>query len=189
MDDDAVMLTRHKLDVDAYSKLGEAGVLGQDDRVELLNGELIDMPPIGDDHMDAVNGLLETLVLPFSGRGIVSVQNPVKLDQYNVPQPDLAVFRYRADRYRTGGRPTPADVVVLIEVSDSSIRYDRTVKLPLYAAAGIAEYWIVDLGRRTLDVHREPVADGYSSVRSYGHTLGRPGHRHRARPGVRLSSQ
>lgn len=168
MNDDVVLLSRHKLDVDAFYKLGEAGVLGQDDRVELINGELLDMAPIGNHHANSVNGLNESLVLAFSGRGIVSVQNPVTLDRYNVPQPDFTVFRYRADRYWTGHPSTPADVLLLIEVADSSIQYDRTVKLPLYARAKIPEYWIVDLGRRMVDVYREPDGGTYASLRSYG---------------------
>ena len=168
MDDGTLVLARHKLDVDKYYRMAEVGILREEDRVELIDGEVMDMAPIGADHMDAVNGLVESLVLACAGRAIVSVQNPVLLDRFNVPQPDLAVFRYRADRYRTGGRPTPADVLLLAEVSDSSLRFDRTVKLPLYARAGVGECWIVDLRGRILQAHRHPAGGAYTSVETLG---------------------
>ncbi len=90
-------------------------------------------------------------------------QNPVRLDRLNEPQPDLAVLRRRADFYATGERPGPADVLLLVEVADSSLRFDRTVKLPLYARAGIAELWIVDMKQRVVDAYRQPGADGYGA--------------------------
>ena len=168
MDDAGVVLARHKLDVDGYYRMADAGILGEDDRVELIDGELIDMVPIGMDHAATVNGLNHVLVMACNGRAIVSVQNPVRIDRFNEPQPDFAVFRLRADNYRTGGHPGPSDVLLLVDVADSSLRFDKNVKLPLYARAGIAETWIVDLGRRALDAYREPAGDAYGSMRTYG---------------------
>ena len=167
MDDAAVALTRHKLDVDAFYRMAEAGILAQDDRVELIDGELIDMRPIGTDHAATVNGLTRTLVMACGTQAIVRVQNPIRLDRFNEPQPDVAVVRPRADNYRSGGHPTAPDVLLLAEVADSSLRFDREVKLPLYARFGITELWIVDLVRRKLDAYRNPAGDEYAAMHTY----------------------
>ena len=167
MDDLAVLPTRHRLDVDEYNRMAEAGVFGENKRIELIDGELIDMAPIGQGHEAIVNGLNEALVFACAGRAIVSPQNSVVMDCSSVPQPDLAILRRRADFYATGERPGPADVLLLVEVADSSLRFDRTVKLPLYARAGVAELWIVDLKRRAIDVHRGPVGNGYNDMATY----------------------
>jgi Uma2 family endonuclease len=168
MDDADLVLTRHRLNVDDYYRMAEAGILGEDDRVELIDGELIDMAPIGQDHAATVNGLAHALFLACGDRAIVSVQNPARLDRFSEPQPDVTLFRPRADNYRTGARPGPADVLLLVEVADSSLRYDRAVKLPLYARAGIGEVWIVDLRRRVVDVHRTPAGNEYTTVETHG---------------------
>ena len=162
MDEDNVaLITRHKLNVDQYYRMAEAGILGREHRVELIDGEIIDMAPIGQDHAGTVGGLNEALVLAFAGRAIVFVQNPVHLDDLNEPQPDFAVLRRRADFYRTGDRPGPADILLLIEVANSSLRFDREVKLLMYARAGVPEVWIVDLQQRVVDVHRAPRDGAY----------------------------
>jgi Uma2 family endonuclease len=168
MDDTMLAPTRHRLNVDDYHRMGEAGILGEDDRVELIDGELIDMAPIGQGHAGVVNGLNHALFMAFQGQAVVSVQNPLRLDGLNEPQPDVVVLRPREDFYQRGTRPGPDDVLLLVEVADSSLRYDRTVKLPLYARAGIGEVWIVDLRRRVVEVHRGPVGDGYTDVATYG---------------------
>ncbi len=168
MDDTALLLTRHRLNVDDYHRMAEAGILGDDDRVELIDGELIDMAPIGQDHAATVNGLNHALFMACGDRAVVSIQNSLRLNRFNEPQPDAALFRPRADNYRTGAPPGPADVLLVVEVADSTLRYDRTVKLPLYARAGIAEVWIVDLHRRVVDVHRAPAGDAYTTVETYG---------------------
>lgn len=159
---------RHRLSVDDYHRMAEAGILGEDDRVELIDGELIDMAPIGQDHIASVNGLTSVLVMARGDRAIVSVQNPARLDRFSEPQPDVTLFRPRADNYRTGAPPGPADILLLVEVADSSLRYDRAVKLPLYARAGIGEVWIVDLHRRVVDVHRTPDANAYTTIETHG---------------------
>lgn len=167
MDDAALVLTRHKLHVDDYFRMVDAGILGKQDRVELIDGEIIDMAPIGQGHEAIVNGLNRALVIACGDRAIVGTQNSLRLDRLNAPQPDFTVLRPRPDFYATGDRPGPNDVLLLVEVSDSSLRYDRTVKLPLYAKAGIPEYWIVDLKRRVVDAHRTPSRTGYDELTTH----------------------
>ena len=153
--------TRHKLSVDDYHKLGEAGILDEDSRVELIEGELIDMAPIGASHMLAVNRLTRLLVRAVGDLGLVSIQNPVTLPPHSEPQPDIAVLRPRMDS-RDAGLPGPADVLLLIEVADTTLAYDRGTKLRLYARAGIVECWLVNLQSGSLEVHRGPTPQGYS---------------------------
>ena len=161
MDDAAIAPARHRLTVHDYHRMADAGIFGEDDRIELIDGDLIDMAPIGSEHAAVVNRLAEAFFIACAGRAIVSVQNPVRIDESSEPQPDVAILRRRADFYATGGHPGPADILLLVEAADSSLRFDRTVKLPLYARAGIAELWIVDLKRRVVDAYRGPASDGY----------------------------
>ena len=153
--------TRYKLSLDDYHKLGEAGILNEDSRVELVEGELIEMAPIGGAHMAVVNRLNRLLVLAVGDLGVVSVQNPVSLPPHSEPQPDVAILRPRTgdDVFAV---PGAEDVLLLIEVADTTLAYDRTVKLPLYAKCGIPESWIVNLQLRCIEVYREPMADGYA---------------------------
>ena len=137
-------LTRWRFTVHDYHRMGEAGILHEDDRVELIEGELVEMAAIGTRHFSCVNGLTRMLVRGVGDEAIVSVQNPVRLDEHSEPQPDLTVLRMRDYRESL---PVPEDVLLLIEVSDPTLAYDRGVKLPLYARSGIREVWIVDLGR------------------------------------------
>jgi Uma2 family endonuclease len=157
---------RHKLNVHDYYRLAEVGILDESSRVELIEGELIDMAPIGSNHAGVVNGLARALFAACGDRAVVAVQNPVRLDEFNEPQPDFAVLRPRADLYRAR-HPAPADVLLLIEVANSSLRFDRNVKLPLYARAGIPELWIVDLGRRVVESFRGPSQGAYGPERTY----------------------
>lgn len=153
---------RRLLTVHEYHRMGEAGILHEDDRVELIEGELIEMAAIGTRHFTCVNQLTRLLVRGVGDEAIVSVQNPVRLDDYGEPQPDLTVLRPRDYRESL---PGPRDVLLVIEVSDTTLRYDREVKLPLYARADIQEVWIVDLPGATVERHTEPSADGYGLVR------------------------
>lgn len=136
VDDTRIVPARHRLSVDDYHRMAEAGILEEDDRVELIDGDLIDMVPIEQDHIASVNGLTHALILACGDRAIVSVHNPAQLDRFSEPQPDVTLFRPRADNYRTGSPPVPPDILLLVEVADSSLRYDRAVKLPLYSAGG-----------------------------------------------------
>jgi Uma2 family endonuclease len=159
--------SRHKLNADDFHRMAEAGIFGEDDRIELIDGELIDMAPIGQGHAAIVSGLNEALVIACAGRAIVWPQNPIRLNPFNEPQPDLAVLRRRPDFYASGERPGPADVLLLIEVADSSVKFDQTVKRPLYARTKIGEYWIVNLKRRILDAYTSPHGDAYRETKTY----------------------
>ncbi|HXV87331.1 MAG TPA: Uma2 family endonuclease [Gemmatimonadales bacterium] len=149
--------------VDQYYRLAECGILHEDSRVELIRGQVVRMSPIGARHAGRVNYLTQALVALVGPHGVVAVQNPVTLEPRSQPQPDVVVARPRAEFY---GKtlPPPADVLLLIEVADSSVDYDREVKIPLYAQAGIAEVWLCDLPGEALEVHREPSASGYRDV-------------------------
>lgn len=151
---------RHRLTVEEYYRMAEAGILGEDDRLELIDGEIIDMPPIGVGHTSVVKRLNAIFTRGAGEGAIVSVQDPIRLNARSEPQPDLALLRHRADYYRDA-HPGPADVLMLVEVADSSLRYDVDVKLPLYARHGIPEVWIVDLEHRRLEIYRRPEGGAY----------------------------
>jgi len=157
----------HRFSVTEYHRMAEAGILNEDSRVELIRGRIVDMSPIGAPHLGMVNRLTRLLVGVLTGRATISVQNPVRLDDGSEPQPDLAVLRPRADDYATS-TPRPADVLLLIEVADSSLDDDRGEKVPLYAEHGIAECWIVNIPERNVEVHREPRNGSYASFRKVG---------------------
>ncbi len=158
--------SRRRIDVYEYARMGEIGIFGPEERVELIDGEIVTMMTFGPDHMGSVNGLTELLVTATVGRAIVSVQNPVVLDEYSELEPDCAVLRFREDRYRLR-KPGPADILLLIEVAKTSISFDRAVKAPLYARAGVPELWVADLAKRVLEVYRLPVDGVYSAVVTY----------------------
>jgi Uma2 family endonuclease len=157
---------RRLLTVDEYHRMGEAGILTEDDRVELIEGELVAMAPIGSEHIAATNSLNRLLVLAVGDRGIVSVGNPVRLNQRSEPQPDFAVLKPRSD-YRTM-LPRPEDTMLAVEVANTSLDYDRNVKLALYARSGIPEIWIVNLAAAEVEVYTSPVADSYTSIARAG---------------------
>lgn len=155
-------VTRRPITVEEYHRMGEAGILTEDDRVELVEGQLIAMTPIGSNHSGTINALNHLLVTRLGQAGIVAVQNPVRLDNLSEPQPDFAVLRPRADFYRRS-TPTPDDVVLIIEVADSSLAYDRAIKRSLYARHRIPEYWIVNLAGGDVEVCRDPAGDSYTT--------------------------
>ena len=154
---------RHRLTTRDYHRMGEAGILSGNDRVELLEGQLVDMSPIGPRHAIVTENLNELLVTAFAGRARIRCQDPVVLDDGSEPQPDLALVR-RPWRGYPHTHPEPGDIFLLIEVADSSLDFDRTVKLELYARACIREVWIVDLTTDGVLVHRRPSGGGYGSV-------------------------
>ena len=155
------VVQRYRFNVDEFARMGEAGVFTEDDRVELIDGEVLEMSPIGSPHAGTVNRLNELLVTRLAGRANVIVQNPIRLDRHTEPQPDLVVARRRKDFY-TDRHPEPADVLLVIEVADSSLRYDRTEKAPRYARAGIPETWLVDIQADTVTVYADPGPEGYA---------------------------
>ena len=160
-------VARRPITVAEYHRMGEAGILTEDDRVELIEGELVAMAPIGSQHSGTVNGLNRMLVQAVGDRGVVSVQNPVQLDDRSEPEPDFTVLRPRADDYRQS-TPNPEDVLLVIEIAASSLNYDRAVKRPLYASHAIPEFWIVDLAAGEVEVCRGPAGDDYASVLRVG---------------------
>jgi Uma2 family endonuclease len=148
--------------VDEYYRMGEVGILRPDERVELLNGRIIEMPPIGPRHNYIVAALHAMLVMLLDDRAVPLCQGPVRLDHFSEPQPDIAVVRAPRERY-LDTHPTPADAVFVIEVSDATLAYDRGEKLKAYARAAISEYWIVDIRHQRVDVYTEPEGDRYQS--------------------------
>ncbi|MGB3237656.1 MAG: Uma2 family endonuclease [Geitlerinemataceae cyanobacterium] len=156
----SVQLLRRKFTVQEYHLTIDAGIFGEDERIELIEGEIIQMAVIGKRHATTVRRLIHRLRDLPKNQAILDVQDPVELTPRTEPQPDVVLLRFREDYYATA-HPTPADVLLLVEVADSSIDYDRQVKTPIYARSNIAEVWIVDLIRDCLTVYREPTADGY----------------------------
>ncbi len=142
--------------------MAETGVLRPGARVELLDGRIIDMSPIGPFHGGVTNHLVEIFTLASRGRWRTSVQNPLHLDEHSEPQPDLMLLKPAADFYRKR-HPLPSDVFLLLEVSDTTIELDREEKLPAYGRAGVAEVWIVDLNHAAIEVYRQPHFTGYGS--------------------------
>lgn len=152
---------RRRFTVHDYHRMGEASILHEDDRVELIEGEIVEMAAIGTRHFSCVNRLYRLLVMSVGDEAVISVQHPVRLNEHTELQPDLAVIRPRDYRESL---PEPDDVLLLIEVSDTTLAYDRGVKLPLYARAGIGEVWIVDLPGETIERYTDPSGDGYRRV-------------------------
>ena len=171
MQTEPMEVRRWRFTVHDYHRMGEAEILHEDDRVELIEGELVEMPAIGTRHFACVNRLNRLIMRAVGDAAIVSVQNPVRLNEYNEPQPDLTMIRPRDYRVSL---PVPEDVLLLIEVSDTTLAYDRNVKLPLYARAGIGEVWIVDLQGGVIERHTDPSEDGYRGLERArrGETLG-----------------
>ena len=156
-------IRRHRYTVDDYYRMGEAGILREDDRVELIEGEIVDMTPIGSAHASAVARLQRMLERAAGDNAVVWIQNPVRLGSYSEPEPDVALVEPRADFYSTA-HPTSADVLLIIEVADASLRYDRDIKIPLYARHGIPEVWLVDLESRCITRFSRPNAQAFGHV-------------------------
>ncbi len=151
---------RHRWTVAEYHRMAEVGLLHEDSRVELIDGEIIEMAPIGSEHAGHNNYLMGCLAHRLYGKAIVAGQNPVILGGYEEPQPDIALLRWRNDYYRTA-HPHAEDVLLIIEISDSTLRYDHDVKIPLYAKNGIPEVWLLDIQNRQLEIQREPINGVY----------------------------
>ena len=158
---DPVAVSRHRLTVADFQRMGEVGILGPDDRVELIAGEIIDMSPIGSLHAALVARLASALGQRVGETAVIWTQNPLTLDDTSQPQPDLAVLRPRADFY-AAAHPGPADVLLVIEVADTTLAFDLDVKVPLYAAAGIPEAWVIEAPSRRTLVFRRPVNGRYA---------------------------
>jgi len=157
---------RHRLTVQEYHRMGELGIFGEDARVELIQGELLDMTPVGSEHAGVVKQLNELLSVALHGKAIVAVQDPVVLGDRSEPQPDLCVLQRKGDFYRHA-HPRAEDVFLAIEVSDTTARYDREVKVSLYARHGIPEVWLLDLQEKRLEVYHGPERGEYRHVDYY----------------------
>lgn len=161
-----VAICRHRFTADDYQQMGRAGILAEDDRVELINGEVVTMSPIGTRHVAAVNRTTRALVMVVREKAIVQPQGSARLDIYNEPQPDFALLEPRADFYRSK-HPGPSDILLLVEIADSSLSYDKEVKGRIYAEMNIREYWLADLKRDVVLCYSEPRDNSYQSVREY----------------------
>lgn len=170
------LVRRHRYTVDDYYRMGEVGILAADARVELIDGEVIEMPPIGAPHASVVTDLQRSLERAVGDAAIVRVQNPIHLGRHDEPQPDIALVTPPASKYRTR-HPEAADVLLLIEVAESSLRVDRDLKLGLYARCAIPEVWLVDLKAGRMTRYRDPSKTGYgeSEILALGSPVPLPG--------------
>ena len=161
----ALMRKPRRFTLEEYHRMGETGILDEDERVELIEGEIIEMTPIGRAHASVVARLTRLFGKHFGDRAIVWVQNPLGLPrQVSEFQPDLALLKPRPDFYR-GKRVDPADALLVVEVMDSSVAYDRRVKLPIYARGGVPEVWLVEVNESTVEAHWQPTTAGYRGRR------------------------
>ena len=159
-------ITKRRFSVKEYYLMAEAGILSPRDRVELIDGEIVQMAAIGSYHAACVDTLTRLFIETLGRRVIVRVQNPVRLSEYSEPEPDVALLRPRADFYRDA-HPRAGDVMLIVEVSHSTVEYDRDVKTPLYAEAGIPELWLVNLDEDFIDGLSDPDGAGYRTARRY----------------------
>jgi Uma2 family endonuclease len=160
----SVQVEKWVFTVDEYHRMSEAGILTDADRVELIEGEIIKMSPIGKQHAACVNRLNSILNRKAGDAAIISVQNPVRLDDYSEPQPDVALLRPREDFY-SRELPGAEDVLLIIEVADTSVEYDRSVKLPLYAKANISETWLANIKEDRIEAYSQPDNGIYQNAR------------------------
>ena len=167
-DNMAVTLRRRRFTLDEYHRMGETGILGADDRVELIEGEIIEKSPIGSRHAAAVARIHHLFSIRLGDQAVVWGQNPLMLVRHqSEPQPDVMLLAHRTDFYASG-LPEPPDVRLLVEVADSSLPYDRRTKFPLYARSSVTEGWLVDLDSGRLEIHRSPGSSGYRDVQIVG---------------------
>ncbi len=153
--------------IEEYHRMAEAGILHEDDRVELIDGEIIEMSPIGSRHAGTVNRCSKRFEQRFGDVAVVQIQNPVRLGEHDEPEPDLALLKPRPDFYTTA-HPTPSDILLVVEVADTSLEYDRRQTLLLYARHGIAEVWLADVNTDTILVSRDPAPSGYRTAWTVG---------------------
>ncbi len=160
-------ISKRLISSEEYHMIGETGMLKPDERLELINGEIYTMCPIGSKHAGVVDQLTEILVPALVKQAIVRIQNPVRINQWNEPEPDISILNRRKGRYLSE-HPSPADILAVIEVSDTTYEFDKNVKLPMYAGCGIPVYWIVNLDKNNIEVYSNPRRDQYD-VRTLYH--------------------
>lgn len=159
-----VEITRRLFDVDEYHRMAQAGILSEDDRVELIDGEVVAMTPIGPRHGASVDRANRSLTMALGDRAIVRVQGSVRLDRFREPQPDLVLLRPQPDFYASR-LPGPSDILLIIEIAESSLGYDRDVKARIYAQSAVQEYWLVDLDDRSVSCYSESRGGTYEKLR------------------------
>lgn len=155
---------KHRLSVGDFHRMGEVGILDPNVRCELIDGEIIDMAPIGSLHAGTVRMLSRLLGRSVGNLAVIAIQDPVVLDEHSEPEPDIALLKPRADFYKSA-HPRAEDVLLIVEVADTSLRFDRETKVPLYARNGISEVWLVDLQSLRVEVFQEPRPEGYAKSR------------------------
>jgi Uma2 family endonuclease len=160
-------LAKRWISADEYERMGEAGIFPQDARLELIEGEIFELSPIGNTHAACVKFLNALLSRLFGGIFIVGVQDPIRLSEFSAPQPNLTLLRQREDYYR-GMTPTPADVLLVIEVADATVVTDRLVKFPLYAKAKIREAWLVNIPEGRVEIYSDPAGGIYRRAEVFG---------------------
>jgi len=160
-------LAKRWITADEYERMGEAGVFPPDARLELIEGGIYEMSPIGSPHAACVDALALLFNEAAKRQFIVRVQSPIRLNDFSEPQPDVTLLRWRDDFYRKA-HPTPADVLLVIEVADTTVETDRKVKIPLYARAGIPEAWIVNIPDERIEIYSDPVGESYGQIKRFG---------------------
>lgn len=162
----ATSVLKRLFTVREYDRMSESEVLAEGERVELIRGEIIKMSPIGRRHAACVIRLSDVFTRKLGDRFLLSVQNPLALDNTSKPEPDVVLLKRKSDCYESG-LPQPADVFLLIEVGDSTVDSDRELKIPLYAEDGITEVWLIDINSAYREVHRSPTANGYQEIQKF----------------------
>jgi Uma2 family endonuclease len=166
LDHMAVDVERRRFSADEYQRMGDAGIFSDTDRVELIDGEILTMSPIGPRHCAVVDRVTRIMVLAAGTSAIVRIQGSIRLNGFTQPEPDVVLLRPRDDFYRAG-HPQPADILLVLEIAEASLRYDRDVKAALYARAGIVEYWLADQVNGVVICHTEPRHGVYREVTTY----------------------
>jgi len=161
----SIQVDRRHFTVDEFYRMAEIGIFTEDDRVELIEGDIIELDPVTPLHASCVMRFNHFLGRKTNNEYIMSVHNPVRLNEYSETLPDISLLKRRDDFY-AGGHPTPPDVLLIIEVADTSLDYDRNIKVPLYARAGIPEVWVVDLASEAVEVFVEPQKGAYQTIRT-----------------------
>lgn len=159
----AIKLARRLIGVDEYHKMIEIGILTEKDRVELINGEILIMSPIGSEHTACVKRINMVFNKTFGDKAIIGIQDPVTIRPNSEPEPDISVLKLKKDFY-ADKHPSPNDVIFLVEVADSTLSFDKEIKLEIYAEGGIPEYWVVNLKKKMIEVHLNPVGKKYKNI-------------------------
>lgn len=162
----SLLLPTRKISIETYHKMVEIGVFNEDERIELIRGEIIEMSPVGIKHATCVKKLNQLFAQKLGIKIILGVQDPIKLNDNSEPQPDLVLLKPKSDFYATG-HPKPEDILLLIEVSDRSIEYDRQIKIPLYAENKIQEVWLININESLIQVYQNPQGKLYKNITNY----------------------